>query len=221
MRIKAPTKRQWILLAYLPINIIWYFTLEAIIITDYYPIHCSLDDMIPFCEWFILPYFSWFPYMIISGFYFLFNDDEAFEHYMLSLIIGFFVCMLICSVFPNGQDLRPDGYRDNFAAKIVKWTQEFDTNTNVFPSMHVVGAVCAAFAIAKSKKLKDKIVLQIFNWLLCVAILCATVFLKQHSMLDVISGIVLSVIVLVIVYRGYAGKLLTKIESALEKKQAV
>jgi len=221
MNEKIPTKRQWIMMAYLPIHFIWYFVLEAAVTTDYFPIHCSLDDIIPFCEWFIFPYFSWFLYMVVTGLYFLVKDSEAFEHYMLSLIIGFFISTMICSVFHNGQDLRPSGYNGNFAAQIVKWTQGFDTNTNVFPSMHVVGALGAAFAIAKSKKLKGNIAIQLFNWLLCIAIILATVFLKQHSVLDVISGTVICIIVFFIVYKGYAGKLLTKIENVIDKGKSV
>ncbi len=217
---KIPTKRQWIMMLYLPIHFVWYFALELAITTDYFPIHCELDNIIPFCEWFIFPYFSWFIYMVAAGLYFLFYDHEAFEHYMLSMIFGFFISTTICSVFPNGQDLRPSGYNANFAAQIIKWTQEFDTNTNVFPSMHVVGALCAWFAIVKSKTLKPKVWIQVFNYLLCVLIILATVFLKQHSALDVLAGVVVSTAVFVFVYKGYAGKLLTKLENAISKEPA-
>ena len=30
----------------------------------YYSMHCPLDDMIPFCEWFLIPYLLWFVYLI-------------------------------------------------------------------------------------------------------------------------------------------------------------
>lgn len=204
---------------YLPIHFAWYFIVEQAIKTDYYSISCSLDNLIPFCEWFIFPYFSWFLYMVVTGFYFLFNDDEAFEHYMLSIILGFFISLTIISVFPNGQDLRPTAYNDNFAAQIMKWTQQFDTNTNVFPSMHVVGALSVWFAIIKSKTLKSKVWLQIFNWLLCTAIILATVFLKQHSVLDIFAGMAVCILVFFLVYKGYLSKLLTKFENAITKKQ--
>ena len=221
MNLKKPTLRQWILMLYIPLHLIWYLILEQSVTTNYYTIHCVLDDLIPFCEWFVLPYLSWFLYMVTTGLYFLFEDDEAFEHYMLSLVFGFFICTVICSVFPNGQNLRPFGYNSNFAAQIVKWMQVFDTNTNVFPSMHVVGALGAAFAIAKSKKLKSRVWLQILNWVLCTAIIMATVFLKQHSILDIAAGIVVCVFVFWFVYKGYGGKVLTKVENLLTKKRPV
>ena len=190
-----PTRRQWIMMLYIPFHLLWYFILETTITTSYFPIYCALDDMLPFCEWFFFPYISWFLYMITTGLWFLFKDEEAFEHYLLSLIFGFFTCTFICSVFPNGQDLRPDSYNSNIVAQTVKLIQQFDTNTNVFPSMHVVGALGACFALAKSKSLGKKVWLQILNWLLCISILLATMFLKQHSVLDVLSGIVVSVAV--------------------------
>lgn len=183
--------------------------------------HCRLDDLIPFCEWFVFPYLSWFLYMIFTGLYFLKKDEEAFEHFMLSLIIGFFTCTFICTVFPNGQNLRPTSYAGNFAAQLVKLVQEHDTNKTVFPSMHIVGALSSAFAIATSKTLGSKKWLQFFNWLLCISIMLATVFLKQHSALDVFGGIAVCTMVFFVVYRGYASKLLTKIENAiLQRKPA-
>jgi len=203
------------MMAYLPIHFAWFFVLKATITTNYFPMHCRLDDLIPFCEWFVFPYLSWFLYMIITGLYFLLKDEEAFEHFMLSLIFGFFTCTLICTVFPNGQDLRPTSYAGNFAAQLVKLVQEYDTNKTVFPSMHTVGALSSAFAIATSKTLGKKKWIQFFSWLLCSAILLATVFLKQHSALDIFGGLAVCIMVFFVVYRGYASKLLTKLENAL------
>jgi len=220
MNKRIPTKRQWIMMAYLPIHFAWFLILKATITTNYFPMHSVLDDMIPFCEWFVFAYLSWFLYMIITGLYFLLKDEDAFEHFMLSLIIGFFTCTFICSVFPNGQDLRPTSYAGNFAAQLVKLVQEHDTNKTVFPSMHIVGALSSAFAIANSKTLKGKKLIQVLSWLLCISIMLATVFLKQHSVLDVFGGMAVCVIVFFLVYRGYAGKLLTKIENALTKEKS-
>jgi len=208
------------MMAYLPIHFAWFLILKATITTNYFPMHSVIDDMIPFCEWFVFAYLSWFLYMIITGLYFLLKDEDAFEHFMLSLIIGFFTCTFICSVFPNGQDLRPTSYAGNFAAQLVKLVQEHDTNKTVFPSMHIVGALSSAFAIANSKTLKGKKLIQVLSWLLCISIMLATVFLKQHSVLDVFGGMAVCVIVFFLVYRGYAGKLLTKIENALTKEKS-
>ena len=210
--IKNITKRQWILMAYLPIHFIWYFILEKVNVTDYAVVHCALDDVIPFCEWFIFPYLSWFLYMIIPGFYFLAKDPEAFEKYLLSLFIGFFLSTTIISIWPTGQELRPDITGEgNIAMWMVNFIYNFDTNTNVFPSMHVVGAVAAAFGIAKSKSLGGKKLLQVFNWVLCAAIIMATVFLKQHSALDILGALIVEIPVLILVYKGVPSRWLDRL----------
>lgn len=37
-----------------------FFTLEHLVTEPVYLLHCGLDDLIPFNEWFIFPYASWF-----------------------------------------------------------------------------------------------------------------------------------------------------------------
>lgn len=200
------------LMAYLPIHLIWYLILEAVNNgSDYTVMYCTLDDLIPFCEWFFVPYLLWFLYMIIPGFYFLYKDDEAFENYLLSMFMGFFASTLIISIFPTGQDLRPEVFaNDNIATKIMTWIYAFDTNTNVFPSMHVVGALAVAVSVAKSKTLRHKRFLQIFSPIWCLLIIMATVFLKQHSFMDVLAAAVVELPIIAFVYHGKAGKLLDK-----------
>ena len=47
---------------------------------------------------------------------------------------------LFCALIPNGQDLRPAVMpRDNIFCDLVAYTYSLDTNTNVFPSVHVLG----------------------------------------------------------------------------------
>ena len=44
---------------YWVVYLIWFFTLDWTIKNPKYIIHSPLDDLIPFCEWFIFPYCSW------------------------------------------------------------------------------------------------------------------------------------------------------------------
>lgn len=210
--LKTITKRQWILMAYLPVHLIWYLIAEAVNVTEYTVIYSPLDDLIPFCEWFIFPYLSWFLYMLIPGVYFLMKDRKALENYLLSLFIGFFFAMLTVTLWPTGQELRVDIDPDrNFASWLVAFIYDFDTNTNVFPSMHCIGTVAALMGMAKSESLGKRVPLQIFNWLLGLSIIAATVLLKQHSILDVFAGVALEILVLIFVYSGAAGRILDRI----------
>lgn len=210
------SKRQWFLLAYLPIHIMLYFILEKIDTSNFIVMHCQLDDIIPFCEWFIIPYLLWFPYMVVAGLYLLRYDAKSFEKFILSMFIGFFVGMMIIAFYPTVQNLRPQDIQngegiDNIGKWLVNMIYTADTNTRVFPSLHVVGALCVGVNVAVVPSLRKKVWLQIGNWVLCILIILATMFAKQHSALDVGAGLILEGIVLYIVFKGWPSKLVDKI----------
>lgn len=206
------SKRQWLILAYLPIHFGWFFIMEAVNVKDYIVIYSKLDDLIPFCEWFVFPYLIWFLFMLVPGLYFLVKDKEDFEKYMLSLFIGLFISMSIISIWPSGQDLRVEvDASKNFPSWVVAFIYNFDTNTNVFPSMHVVGATAVAFCVSRSNSLRGRKLLKAFCWILGITIIMATVFLKQHSVLDVFAGLIIEAVALAVVYSGAASKLLDKL----------
>lgn len=49
-----------LLLLYWPAYLLMYFLIEQLLVQDeYYSVHCFLDDLIPFNEMFLLPYFLW------------------------------------------------------------------------------------------------------------------------------------------------------------------
>lgn len=217
----VPDRKEAILVLYMFVHLAWYFLDEHFIQADYpglHLMHCALDDRIPFCAWFIFPYLSWFLYMAIPGIWFYLHEKPVFEKYVLTLECGWFVCMLINTVYPNGQNLRPASYPDNIAGVLVQLIQAVDTPTNVFPSMHIVGALGVAVALFKSKKLRKKIALQIFSVLLCISICLATMFLKQHSAVDVLGALVVFAATYFFVYCGPASRLLAWLAAALLKR---
>ena len=109
-----------------------------------------------------------------------------------------FVCrndnfLIICSVFPNGQDLRPVVFeRDNIFVDAVRMLYRTDTCTNVFPSLHVFNTLCACIAIRKSQALKKHKAVCIGAYVLGALIIMATMFLKQHSVLDVTGAFIMA-----------------------------
>ncbi|MBQ9765987.1 MAG: phosphatase PAP2 family protein [Lachnospiraceae bacterium] len=188
------------LLLYVFIYFPWFFLLENLV-THYTPIHIRLDDFIPFCEYFIVPYLLWFLYITVPVVYFLFTDKKSYYYLCAHLFIGMTIFLIICTVWPNGQDLRPIYFeRDNIFTDMVRTLYSGDTHTNVFPSLHVYNSVVTHIAIAKSEKLRKYKWLRISSFVLMVSICLATVFLKQHSCLDLFGGLVLCFLVYKPVY---------------------
>lgn len=182
---------------YLP----WFFYLENAI-TDYHIIHCKLDDIIPFNEYFIIPYMMWFFYIVI-GFLFLFFTETKgnFIRFGICLTGGMTIAMIICSIYPNGLNLRPEVIAgDNVFQKIVLGLYKTDTSTNVFPSVHVLNSLVVHVALRRNDVIKKYPLLRILSGILCIAIILSTVFLKQHSVLDVIGAIILYTALYLVIY---------------------
>lgn len=167
-------------------------------------IHLKVDDLIPFCEYFVIPYFLWFVYIAVTLFYFTFINKDKKEYYQLifSLGIGMTIFLLISYFFPNGQDLRPVIFpRENFCTDLVRHLYRLDTPTNILPSIHVFNTVACFIAIVKNKTLQKHRGLIISAFILSISIVLATVFLKQHSMLDVFCGLALNIFCYQYIYK--------------------
>ena len=191
-----------LILFYFFIYLAWFFYLEGRTNVNFINIHIPLDDYIPFNELFVIPYFLWFAYIAITILYFFFTSKEDYYKCTAFLFIGMTICLIIYTIWPNAQDLRPEVFpRDNFLVDMVKGLYLTDTSTNVCPSIHVYNSIGVHIAIMESPRLKNKKWLRICSFLLAVSICLATVFLKQHSVFDGICGILLSIVMYFLVYK--------------------
>ena len=89
--------------------------------------------------------------------------------------------------------LRPYVFpRENLCTDLVRWLYQTDTPTNVFPSLHVFNSLAACIAIHESQELRKHRAVQWSAYVLATTIILATVFLKQHSVIDVMAAFVLA-----------------------------
>lgn len=167
-------------------------------------IHMKIDDAIPFCEYFIVPYFLWFAFIAATVFYFAFVNQNKADYYRLitTLGIGMTLFLVISYIYPNAQDLRPVVFaRDNIFVDMVKHLYRIDTPTNILPSIHVFNSVAACVAILKCDALKKHLAVKSGTLVLTILIVMATVFLKQHTLLDVISAFALYILCYQVIYK--------------------
>lgn len=162
-----------------------YEAVMPILGLDYYPMYCRLDDLIPFNEWFLIPYLLWFAYIIGMLLYTLLYDIDGFRRMMYFTIFTYTVSLIFYFVFPTVQNLRPTTFENtNLLTRFIEHFYRFDTNTNVCPSVHVFGSFASTFALSHARGLQ-KPVRKLTAHLLNVSICLSTVFLKQHSVLDI------------------------------------
>lgn len=207
------------ILSYFFIYMAWFTYLERNV-TEITPIYSKLDDFIPFLEIFIIPYLLWFFYIIIAVSYFFLISKHEFYKICSYLFIGMTICLIIYTIWPNGHELRVNldelGRSNIFTALLAK-IYGLDTATNVFPSIHVFNSIGVAIAIRKNERLHKIKWLQASVAILTGLICLSTVFLKQHSVLDIFGAIVLNIVIYVIIYVPAWGKEAKQAKQELSK----
>jgi len=166
-----------------------YFITENLIpIGNCRVVHIWLDDVIPFCEVFVIPYTFWYLLIVGSLLYFALYNVESFKNLQKYIIITQVCAMVVYILFPNRQDLRPEVFpRNNILTDIVAMIYAFDTNSNVCPSLHVAYSIGIASVWLREKGAAWWI--KAFVVVAVVLICLSTMFIKQHSAADAIAAI--------------------------------
>ncbi len=184
-------------LVYMP----WFMYLEKHVTSDYYVIHSSIDDKIPFVEFFIVPYLLWFVFIAAVFVYFFLMDVNDFYKLCKLMFTGMTIFLIISTLMPNGLNLRPVYFeRDNIFVDMVRQIYKIDTPTNVLPSLHVFNSLAACIAIWHSENLRKHKVISMGAYALAGLIILSTVFLKQHSVIDVMAAFLMAYVLHEFVY---------------------
>ena len=145
-------------------------------------IHTAIDDLIPVVEVFIIPYALWLPYLVIGMIAIAIRSRKLSRKTSYMLMAGMTLFIVISLAYPNALELRahiPD--RENIFMDLIRYIHSIDTPTDVHLTF------------------KDKKVLLVLSDVLTVLIVLSTMFIKQHSIIDVISAFVIFIPVFIII----------------------
>lgn len=180
---------------YMP-TFFWVESLEPA--GGFHIIHTAIDDLIPVVEVFIIPYALWLPYLVIGMIAIAIRSRKLSRKTSYMLMAGMTLFIIISLAYPNALELRaqiPD--RENIFMDLIKYLHSIDTPTDVLPSLHVYDAVVVAAGLHLT--FKDKKVLLVLSDILTVLIVLSTMFIKQHSIIDVISAFLIFIPVFIII----------------------
>ena len=190
----------WIL-SYLIIYQMWFIYVERTVTRRFHIVHMAVDDYIPFVEIFIVPYLLWFGYVAFAIAWFFFKDVQDYYKICTFLFVGMTVFLVVSTVYPNGHYLRPRVFeRDNVFISMVKGLYMLDTPTNLFPSIHVYNSLGVHLAVMHSEKLREKKWVKRGSFVMMLSIIASTMFLKQHSVFDVITACLTALVMYTLVY---------------------
>ncbi len=190
------------IIIYAPIYLYWFIYIEHHKFSHYAIIHTAIDDYIPFIEVFIIPYYMWFLYVSLTLLFFMvsFDASDYYKNFFF-LATGMTVFLVISTLFPNMHHLRPAVMpRDNIFTDLVKVIYNSDTPTNLWPSIHVYNSIGTMIAVHHSKRFNKlgTIIMDIIGFLIIIS----TVFVKQHSVYDVITACIMAIVFYIAFYHS-------------------
>ena len=154
-------------------------------------VHCFLDDRIPYCRYMLVFYLLWFPFIAFTILYYVLFESEDKVAVPMTLTLVWYLLV------PNGTDVRSQAVSgtDVFSL-IMELLWKTDPPTNVCPSIHVFVTLLLNHAMHTTSARNR--VLETVSSILCIGICASTLFLKQHSVIDVLAGIAVAETVLFI-----------------------
>ena len=135
-----------ILLAYI------FYLISVHIPMERHLIHVPLDDQIPFCELFVLPYIWWYGFISGPLIWFFLKSRQDFLDLGIYLLAGMWFCSAFFLIYPTYIDFQPQTLpRENLFSFLVELLYRADEPANVFPSIHCFESTAICIAIWKSK----------------------------------------------------------------------
>lgn len=203
--IKHPLVRRYghiiLLLPFLFTNLC-FFLLEHIIRKPDYYMRSLLDMRIPFVPVFVVPYTLWYIYIAGTLVFLFFRSRQEFSRLAIFLSGGMAIACVVYALFPNGQLLRPLWLDDDIFSSMVRTIYRKDTPINSLPSIHVIYSIGVHLAIAHyPSRWRHYKAVRLSSFVLMVLICLSTVFVKQHSVLDVYAGVGVSALLYGLIYR--------------------
>lgn len=193
--------RNWhftVLFLVIPVQI-WFQYLESNLQPQYMT-QTVLDTQIPFVREFIIPYVLWFAYVPFGLIYLGLHSKRDFYKLFLALCGGMVVANIVFGVFPNAQGLRPVIHSDDPFSTLIKFIYATDTPTDVCPSIHVIAAIAVNAALQHSAAFSAKRYRKAVSSVLALLMCLSTVLIKQHAVVDVFCGLVISALFYILLY---------------------
>lgn len=175
-----------LLLALSAIMIAGYFWLNQNP-TNIHVVRWAMDDAIPFVPIFIIPYFI---FNIIYWLSFLYAavKDKEFNGLVTAHLLIYTISLLVYALYQT-TTVRPVVTGEDIFSQLVRYTYASDQPFNLLPSLHTSSAVILAMYYIKIKN-KYHVLMTIY----CVVVVFSTVLVKQHHVVDVLSGLLLGVL---------------------------
>jgi membrane-associated phospholipid phosphatase len=152
---------------------------------SFYP-ETALDAHIPFVPVFVFGYALYYLWILLPTL--LLRTRTHFYQTMIGFIVVQLPAIVVFLMYPS-QMTRPAVVGDDIASQLVRFLYRADPGFNLLPSLHVGHSVLVALFFYTFRP-------KLFPWVAfgTVVIVLSTLLIKQHVILDVVTGAALAVV---------------------------
>jgi len=188
---------------FIPLIIFFNFLLNWLIrnIEPRFMMASSLDRSVPFLKVFVIPYFLWMIFIIGVTVFLAIKTRKEFIQFSTFIVTGQVICMLIYLIYPNTQNLRPEVMSNDIFSRMILAIYRRNLVANTAPSIHVLYTLATHFGLMKYEPFSKNRYLTPLLYIFTLVSILSTLFIKQHSVMDVLSGIIVSFLLYILIYK--------------------
>ena len=179
-------------LAFGMFNTVLYFLVQNYVTAHKQDLMLEIDSAIPFMPEYVWLYHTLVPVVVVS-FLFFYRTRKDFFTALWSGVTATLVLNLFYLLLPSFYPRESFEVID-IATAILQLTREIDGANNTFPSGHVCFAWLSVWCVIRTDVAKKMHGIRSLYVLWAIGISLSTLVLKQHYLVDVISGFVLSLV---------------------------
>lgn len=158
-----------------------------------YVVTGTLDSYIPFIKWFIYPYVSWYLLIFLMPLLVSIYDKDAFYKYITFMYLSLLVTLIVY-IFAPTIIIREDInlLNNTLTDRLITHIYNAGSTLASAPSLHVLLAFGFMMPLINGKKVPN--IIRIIGVILGLLIILATVFIKQHALIDVVTSIFIVIV---------------------------
>ncbi len=175
-----------------------YLNIEPTILTG-----SALDDLIPLCPFFLIFYIYSYFFWITSPMLIIKAGKKHMINFITAYYIGIISGGLILLFYPTQVNRVTEGIYNLNKPGFFWWFLQFvydadggEIAWNLIPSFHCLNSVIFYLGVRKQPAISKSE--KTYMLVMMILILCSTVLVKQHFLIDVLCGTVLAIIAYIV-----------------------
>jgi membrane-associated phospholipid phosphatase len=169
-----------------------------------YSLVTDLDRQIPFMKSFVIPYLSWYGFLLVGFLYLAYKDRSMYYKTLFQFIMGLLLCYGVYAIYQTTVP-RPELTGSDWLLRMVQWVYRSDQPFNCFPSTHVLTSYLMMKAYLRSTTIFWPYKIAVTS--MSLLIIVSTLLVKQHVLLDIVGAVLVSEGVVYVVERFRIGLL--------------